>query len=145
MTVWSLLIRVILSLSLALNGAATAAVSVSMSMPGMPAASGPTQLESADQGSDDMPCHGHQSTKASSVQIADAISNVDQKPAPDGQPTPDCCKSGLCQCACMYAAQAVLTVAMSTRMMNPQGVSLQTLNLGHASPELPHLIRPPIG
>ena len=58
---------------------------------------------------------------------------------------PDCCKSGLCDCACaMQAAVAVATIALPDVFIAHAGASHPLIH-GHSSPALTHLIRPPIG
>lgn len=139
MSPWSFLLRVLLSLSLALNGVTAAAAATHM--PLMHEATTQASPAVAAEGNQDMPCHGHHASKANAGHDAPAAT-------PDkttSKSSPDCCKSGACRCACVHAAQAALTdwpIAASTV---ERDLSVRPLLLGHAAPALPHLIRPPIG
>lgn len=143
MSAWSLLLRVLICMTLALNGVATAAMSVHM--PGaMTSATSAKQIASPQQqATKEMPCHGHHAAGATSA--LDSTTAVDPKPAADGHGKSGCCKSGLCQCACMQGVQAAMTATLPATVMFGRVVSTRTLPLGHAAPALLHLIRPPIG
>ena len=56
----------------------------------------------------------------------------------------DCCGGPTCQCACAYHASFVSTAMSSVPGVPPDSVLFATLDADHASPTLPHLIRPPI-
>ena len=58
--------------------------------------------------------------------------------------TVDCCDGPTCQCACAYHASFVSTAMPSLPGVTHASVLFVTLNADHASPTLPHLIRPPI-
>lgn len=57
----------------------------------------------------------------------------------------DCCDPSHCTCPCVHACAALPLLA--SRMPDSMGhdLGVRPLSLGHPSPALPHLIRPPIG
>ncbi|GAB3359079.1 CopL family metal-binding regulatory protein [Lysobacter tyrosinilyticus] len=147
MSIGSLLLRALLSLCLVLNGVAGAAASVHMQLP----MQAPVQMHqmhevapaSAVASDDNMPCHGHHMASTAKLEVTTAPA-----PAPTeskSKHTPDCCKSGTCRCACVHIAQ----VGVPTLHLPPAALdhdrSVRPLALGHATPALPHPIRPPIG
>lgn len=143
MPIWSLLLRVLLSLTIAFNGVAFAGVSSHATMHPAAAVEAP-----ATDAKDDMAGSGcPESGMAAPQPHADHVADLDD---PSGQ-TPkdhvsdDCCKSGTCRCPCMHAAQLAVSVAglVLPAVQNTQDVQIPAL--GHASPVLGHLIRPPIG
>jgi hypothetical protein len=125
MPFWSLLLRVLLSLSIAFNGVAFAGVSSHAAMHPAAAVEAP-----ATDAKDDMAGSG----------CPESGMAASQPHASD-----DCCKSGTCRCPCMHAAQLAVSVAglVLPAVQNTQDVQIPAL--GHASPVLGHLIRPPIG
>ena len=143
MSVWSALLRVLLSLSLALNGVSTAAAAVHL----------PLMLETATQAADStgvqdaagqgMPCHGHHGVGAEVAQDGAPATALD--PAPEKSSSPDCCKSGLCRCACVHGVQAALLADIDTTAILEHDHSVRPLPLGHVEPAASRLIRPPIG
>src|SRR3546814_6168691 len=58
-------------------------------------------------------------------------------------PPPDCCESGACDCACMHPAQAAVVSAAVDLGSLEHTDSVRPMSSVHASPSLPHLIRPP--
>ena len=143
MPLHSLLLRVLLSLSIAFNGGAVAGVRSHAAM--HPA----TAVEAlASDAEHDMAGSGcAESGMATPQPHANHVADLDD---PSGQ-TPkdhasdDCCKSGTCRCPCMHVAQLAVSVAglVLPAVQNTQDVQIPAL--GHASPVLGHLIRPPIG
>ena len=142
MSVWPILLRVLLSVALVLNGATGAAAAVRMQMSH---AEGNTEAALAEESSDisaaEMPCHD----SASGGAHEDSAAAVDPAPEKAPHPTPDCCKSSSCNCACVHAAQAPPASAFITTLLADHSQSVRPLLLGHPSPALPHLNRPPIG
>jgi hypothetical protein len=137
MSLWSFLLRVLLSLSLILNGVATAAaVTHTHAGPGniQPVISTPVKVS---QAAEVTPCHQHQ--------LAESAATNDQ-PSPPAEPASkssfDCCKSNTCGCACTQATLPGLNLAAPVL---DHSRSVRRLTLAHAAPALPHLIRPPIG
>ncbi|MBS0199185.1 MAG: CopL family metal-binding regulatory protein [Proteobacteria bacterium] len=132
MSLWSLLLRVTLSLSLIASGMASAAMPVHGA--GYMHAAQATQHVAMEQ-----PCHAHAGMSAMTQH-----GHGDSAPDKHQQhPQPDCCKSGLCQCACVHAMQMSMASLMATPNVHVMRVA--RLQPSHAGPVLPHLIRPPIG
>ena len=144
MSIRSLLLRLFLGLVLVLNGTATAMAAVHMSHADILAATSPVAAFSANaDGEDEAPCHGADQTKV-------ATANPDSGghphgPADAGTPSPDCCESGICSCACMHPAQAATVDAVIGLGSIERSDSVRPMFSVHASPALPHLIRPPLG
>ena len=142
MSVWAILLRVLLSLALVLNGATGAAAAVRMQMShGDAHMAEVPPVESPMASAADMPCH----QQASGVAAETSPVMADPDPAKSKHPTPDCCKSSSCNCVCVQAAQAPLTSVFVTTLLADHSQSVRLLLLGHPSPALPHLNRPPIG
>jgi hypothetical protein len=132
MPVWSLLLRVVICLLLALNGVGAASVHMSNVADSSPAAQ--IAVTAAD-----MPCHGHAGPNS---QAPDLTKTADFNPRKHS--SSDCCKFGLCRCACVQSAQAALMEWFTAVSIIEHELSARPLSLGHAAPALPHLIRPPI-
>lgn len=143
MSIGSVLLRLLLSLCLVLNGTGVAAASAHMPMQHEQPA--PT-TSAASAAAEAMPCHGghHQATMQSPADPAATAHASHGKPAKPSH-TPDCCKSGTCRCACVHVAQAGVPALLLPAMVPMHERSVRTLALGHAAPALPHPIRPPIG
>jgi hypothetical protein len=129
----AILLRLLLSLALVLNGTVPAMAAVRMQL-----AAG-AEAASAQQGQ--TPCH-----EAGAMAAYGGMDHGPAMPLPDKSPqkAPDCCKGG-CTCACMQPTQAAPPVAMVPMMAAAPAPVVHRLALGHANPALPHLIRPPIG
>jgi hypothetical protein len=143
MPLWSLALRVLLSLSMAFNGVAFAGVQSHDAM--HPVAS---QGADADHAADAMT-----GAACSEAGMSAATSHADHATGPDSaakKPTKDhaagdCCKSGSCRCPCMHAPSLAVSVA-SLLLPDIRNTEAQKLPaFGHPSPALGHLIRPPIG
>lgn len=137
MLLWSSLLRIVLSLSLVASGVAGA----SMPIHGQAymAATNP-HTQAAHQIAMEQPCHAHAGMEGMS-QHGHGNNN-----APDQQqkhPQPDCCKSGLCQCACLHALGMFAAPTVIVQHMHV--ISVASLQPDHAGPVLANLIRPPIG
>ena len=134
MPVWSILLRLLLAAALIFNGGATTAASVHMNhMGGVDAV---VQPEPVSQ--EDPPCHEHLST---ATDQPDPTVGADNHQAP----SPDCCKSGACRCACVHHATAAILDLGLVAPIIQHAASVRPMSTGHAAPALPHLIRPPIG
>lgn len=57
---------------------------------------------------------------------------------------PDCCKSGVCECACSHGAVATMPTLQSPGRPARREALLGLADTSYASPALPRLIRPPI-
>ena len=148
MSPWSVLLRMMLIVALVLNGAGAAAASVMMSPAPMPGTASNTthamQAKSAMQ--DGMPCHDMAQTMAKTASPDVAMQSPAHATQGKGKSTtPDCCKGGTCQCACMQAAHAALPAMLAFALASPHSDVAHPMPAGHADPALPHLVRPPIG
>ena len=142
MSTRAILLRLLLCVALVFNGAASAMASVQMMQmhaDGQGTASIPVPTMADAEPA--MPCH-HDGQASHSQDAADAA-----MPSKDKQPhqAPDCCKSSTCTCACVHQAAAMVPVMafQGTALLHVS--SVRSMALGHATPPLPHLIRPPIG
>lgn len=148
MSPWSALLRVVLILVLVLNGAGAAAASVTMMRTTMPegaSAATSAALETSSIQSE-MPCHdmAHVTAETASPDVA-MHSPVHAAQGKGTPATPDCCKGGTCQCACVQAAHAALPAMLAFALASPHSDVAHPMPAGHADPALPHLVRPPIG
>lgn len=135
MSLASVLIRLLLSVSLALGGAAPAMARMGAAgtRPGHAAAQ---VLSPASARTAAMHCHGHAAAAASGKGAAPAAT----PPAGHGD---GCCPSGKCDCACMHPAQLVMRVEAIPPGKLLHAAVAARLRGGHQEPVLPHLIRPP--
>jgi hypothetical protein len=115
-----LLLRVLLSLALVLNGIGSAIAAVHL-----PAGH---DLAPATALPDAAPCHD---------------------PAPvtpaDGGDDGTCCDGARCDCACTVAGTTVATGVVLPFPTRPVALATHRLDAGHRAPALAHPIRPPIG
>lgn len=116
MKAWPSLLRVIVSIALVLNAIGGAAAGTRMDVDQVPA----MERASHDAVDTGKPCHEPQTA------------------------VPDCCKSGACTCACAHLAAVALPSLQQTALVPNRNLAVQRLQMSHASPALPHLIRPPI-
>jgi hypothetical protein len=142
MSVWAILLRILLSLALVLNGATGAAAAVRMHMShedgqALPIAS----MESPRSPSADMPCH----QQAAEADNKAALAADDSAPSGSRHATLDCCKSSSCNCACAHATQTLLAGVFIHAALGHPDPGVGALLPGHPSPALPKLNRPPIG
>ncbi|MBS1939640.1 MAG: CopL family metal-binding regulatory protein [Bacteroidetes bacterium] len=137
---WSILLRVLLSLTLVLNGAMSAMAATSMQMN-----HATTHVPIKAVAQQDTSCHQHHQAR---VAASDSASSGKSLPAPEKSkhPAPDCCKFGTCACACTHLAQATFpTFDIGASAFDGHSSSGRWLTSAHTAPALPHLIRPPIG
>ena len=145
MSAWSITLRLVLMLVLALNGMASAVAGVRM-------APGPDQAMQASAGvpangngsPSSTNCHGHALAGVAvghhdHDHVTPGATHPDRDPIP-----PDGCKAGACQCACTHCTQLPAPViAVAPPMFERLGTgSIPTS--GYPAPALPSLIRPPI-
>lgn len=142
MSAWSILLRIVISLALTLNGMASALAFAPMAE--MSAFIDAPSVTSELAGTEAMPCHGGAEQSADGSAASISIAGVDLVSTGEQQPL-DCCDSGLCHCACQHAVHAALLTAVLAMPATEHGFSFRLLSLGRAAPVLPHLIRPPIG
>ena len=135
MSVGSILLRVVLSVALVLNGATGAYAATGMQM------SHAAPLSAADaveRTAVETPCHEMSG-------MAHTSPATDPAPEHSKHPDPDCCKSASCTCMCMQGVQAPPIYAVAPIVLVNHSQSVRPLLLGHTSPALPHPTRPPIG
>ena len=144
MSTWPALLRVLLSIGLILNGSGYAVASTHMQM-GYMATVALAPLSTGDPVTvAQPPCQHHDSgASAPATQLPDAASYT--APAKSTHPSPDCCKSGACRCACVNHAQAGIPAYSFRYAVIEHASAVRPLKPGHVTPALPHLIRPPIG
>lgn len=132
MSVWSVLLRLLLTVALVFNGAAPAVAAIHAGH----MAAAPVSAEPAPVADDAMPCHEHHQAGAAEQ----PQSTPDDEPA-----SPDCCKSGACRCACVHSTPVAIVDLGFTAPLIEHAESVRPMPSGHADAALPHLIRPPIG
>lgn len=131
MPVWSLLLRLLLSLSLVLNPVATA-------LAGAHAHQEVRAAVALDQPVAQAACHDPAPGTAQSEPN-------DQADGPLTQAAADCCQSDACQCACVHHfSQAVLPGLITGMDAASDAGAFRRAGALRASPALPNLIRPPI-
>jgi hypothetical protein len=133
-----LLLRVMLILAFVLNGTTSAMAAAQMSL-GHPMAKGEA-VQSAAQ-----PTHHQHDMSAchDDGMPSDATASTAHDHA--SKHSSDCCKGGACQCVCAHGMQP--TAPSPVLAMHAYGRTDQSeaRTAGHAAPDLPDLIRPPIG
>ncbi|MFC6189141.1 CopL family metal-binding regulatory protein [Pseudoxanthomonas mexicana] len=122
----------LLSVALILNGATTAMASVHMAHGAASSVAAPAQKTIASA-----PCHERHAASVKSDGMA----------APADSAAPDCCgsDSSACRSVCMHSSPVAVSMTTFAPVQIEHPRSLRPLSLGHATPALPHLIRPPIG
>lgn len=140
MQAWSILLRAILVVSLALNGSGYALASAQMRM--APAPASPTALTIEIAPASALPCHEQMSDEtAAAVPLVDALQDA---PQPSSKSIDDeCCPAGACGCDCTHAQAALLAYAHVVVGVEHVPAAC-TLQMGHTAPALPHSMRPPI-
>lgn len=143
MSVWSILLRVLLTVGLILNGSGYAVASAHMQH--MTMASATPQPVATPVAAVESPCaERHQGmVPVAGNPLPDAAS--DAVSVESEYPAPDCCKSGACRCACVHHSQAAVPAVAFRQAVIEHVSSVRSMKSGHDSPALPHLIRPPIG
>ena len=136
MSVWSILLRVLLSIALVLNGATGAFAATGMQMShAVPVSSAPA----AERTAVEKPCH-------QATGMAESGAEAPASPSADPKHTGlDCCKSTSCTCMCVHGVQAPPVYASPSSAVVHHNQSVRPLLLGHSSPVLAHPTRPPIG
>ncbi len=138
----SILLRVFLSLSLALGGAAPAMARIGSGGAHVAAAANAHATASRTQASTQvsMPCHAHGSMAAAAIPAAAA-------PIAAGKHMPrhgdGCCPPGKCDCAFVQVAQLGTGTATALPGALRHPAVATRLRMGHREPLLPSLIRPP--
>jgi hypothetical protein len=132
----SILLRLLLSLSLILNGSGYAAAAVKMPMEHAASVAAAHEKARAEEAP---PCPEH-----TDVTPADDHGAVLESVTHEHD-RPECCKSAKCAGACFQHAPA----AIVAQCMGPAAIehsdAIRQIKAAHATPALPHRIRPPIG
>lgn len=131
MLIWPILLRILLTAGLILNGSGYAAASVHAHA-GAPAAAA---------------CHGH-AVEAAVLDRSAAVSDVAPATVPDdpAPPPPEGCGTDDCGCSCaQQSAAAVITGVHGGDAVIARERGIRIMASGRASPALPNPIRPPIG
>lgn len=128
----AIVLRVCLALSVLLNGAG----------PAMAAVHAPDSAIAAAE----TPCHeaGDDGLAGSRTHPAGLDAAATRMPESSGQSADDCCGGGPCECACVQPGHVPLPAVTG---VPPVAIALEAsraMRSRHASPTLPHLIRPPI-
>lgn len=135
MPVWSILLRVALSVALVLNGATGAFAATRMQM----SHDAPTiTADAVEKAAVEAPCHEMSG-------MAHTSPATDLAPEPSKHAGSECCKFASCTCMCMQGVQAPPAYAVMPIVLVNHNQSVRPLLLGHTSPALPHPNRPPIG
>lgn len=133
------LLRILLSLSLVLNGSAYAVAGTQMQMGSMDTAASPAmaghRMAMAQSPCQQMPAD------SSATASADAA----QDPAPATLPARDCSQAGMCSYACAQPAPAAAPAAGLRLAAVPHAQVASPARAAHVAPILQNLIRPPIG
>lgn len=153
----SVLLRVVLSLVLILNGSGYAVAATGMELAHLSramdgtAAAGAHAHDGAAMAShsgDRMPCH--EAPAVASAPHAEHSPPVAHDAHGSGHGDtqaqgPDCCTTTHCGCACLQHLTATVPVFPMGPALVVHLASHRTMASAHAAPLLPHLIRPPIG
>lgn len=150
---FSLLLRVLLSIGLIANGAGYAEASTRMAFEHA-AHTGATPATDTVASTDVPPCHrasrraaaqpamhhaGHVATSHGSSHAASVEADRGKVASKD-----DCCNGKTCRCACAHASCATM-VQVAAQVVVLPAVRVPTFAVAHPQPRLPHLTRPPIG
>ena len=127
----SIFLRLLLCLALVANGTSVAYASARMAFDGGMSTTAPEQEA-------EPPCHD-----MAAMQIGVMVAGSGTH-APAGSHN-DCCPPGACLCSCVSHALTILPVHAFVLTTQPAASPVSVLRSSHASPALPHLIRPPIG
>jgi len=135
------LLRVVLCISLLLNGAGAAVAATRMPMVHA------TTATTATPSRDTTPAYCHDAPGMGSLAAQHAIAasdnGTDTATSPHG--TPDCCKASRCDCSCVQHAQVAITAMRMDVSAMGRRAGVRPMTTGHTPPVQAQLIRPPIG
>jgi hypothetical protein len=146
MSKFGLLLRIVLSAGLILNGSSSASAAVRMQDMTPLSLSIDRVSAAAQHHAFAPPCHGgsdsmrQQAAKVLVPGLFLASANQQQK---QETPAPDCCKSGHCQCPCLLYFP-ITAAAEFWNVTTWKVLAVHSLTTTHVSPTLSRLIRPPI-
>lgn len=142
MSASTVLLRVLLSLILVLNGIWTAHASVRLlvetTIPSGKHAIGAAGDAAASH------CAGHGSAMAANTHDAGHPDASATAPEPCDPAAPDCCQSSACQCASPQVYASLIPDVSQAPLLAAHDRVTAALALAYPAPALPHLIRPPI-
>ncbi len=146
MSVWSILLRLLLAVGLVLNGSGYAVASAHMQMDhASQAGTISTSVVDSSVAAEPDCLEHHLGMGLMSPEAPAAVTASDATSDNSGHPSPDCCETGACRCACVHQCQATIP-AIAFQLAVIEKVSImRPMTSGHESPAVPHLIRPPIG
>jgi hypothetical protein len=144
------LLRVLLCISLVFYGSGVAAAATRMQVGYATAAASSVPSAVTASGSVTAPCHEANDMAVpageDSVAALDVGTYASTSSSTEGstEGSPDCCEATSCDCSCAQQVQ-VATGALGVGNLVPaRSTAVRAMTMGHASPALPHLIRPPI-
>jgi hypothetical protein len=142
----SLLLRLLLVLALIANGV-TGAFAATQMQTAHVAGMAVEEKAVAHADASKPPCHEQMAAMGDSEavpQIAPPSASLDTDPGTE-HGSPDCCQSANCACACLQHVAATSASVHALQVSIGRTSSVRPLKMGHATPALRHLIRPPIG
>ena len=131
----AILLRLLLSLSLILNGSGYAAAAAKMQMH-HPASVADVSSTSKAQKSSPCPEHGGVTSVAGHAAESSSATPDDNRP--------ECCKSAKCAGACLQHVPTAVTIHWIGPATITHSNATRPMKAAHATPALPHRIRPPI-
>lgn len=150
MSLFSLLLRVLLCVTLIANGVGFAQASTRMQLAHATHGAHAAQVEVASTPAEE--CHpgmtmaSHAGTPMPVMDHA-AMGHGDAGTGTldSAADSADCCAGNTCQCACTQHASTAFIATVAAGATPAHSVLVVGGSSQHASPRLPHLIRPPIG
>lgn len=144
MSVWSILLRLLLTVGLILNGSSYAVASAHMQMDHMTMSASASQPAEKPVVNAEPPCAGHHHSRSETGDTSFAYAATDLAAFQSGLPSPDCCDSGSCRCSCVHPSPTAVTTAVFQPAVFEQSGCVGPTLSAHAPPVSPRLIRPPI-
>ena len=143
MSLWPVLLRVLLTVALIMNGSGYAIASAHLSKAFAYVSHEGRSL--AHERMNQPLCHDDQAATLA-THPHDADQTMRHEPgSPESPAHADCCESGACRCACTQAATAAVVMVFARDALIVRSNPSHPLKLGRPAPALQHLIRPPIG
>ena len=143
MSVPAFLLRVLLCMTLILNGSGYAVAATQMQLTDMAAAEQPHRLATEVARDAPAPCHSQVPVqKEAAPAMSDDAVRSGSIGSQDGSPD-DC--HALCSCDCLQHASLAMMDLMAPASERLNAPSTRRIPAGHAAPALANLIRPPIG
>jgi len=134
-------LRLLLAFCLILNGIGTAMAAIAM--PALDVGSSHASMAMPD--SESLPAAACHHVDGDSVAKAMPVDHPAPSSLHPAHCDLDCCAQGSCGCPCVQLAQAALHDILVSSAPPARAREVASLDLGHATPLLLNLIRPPIG